>query len=116
MIELFDICGIDLMGPFVSSYGMKYILLEMDYMSNWVEAIALSNNEGKCVTALLKKIIFSRFCLPRTIISDGGSQFCNYLFKFILKKYSVCHNVPTPYHPQTNGQVEVSNGEITRSC
>ena len=65
------------MGPFVSSHGMKYILVAVDYISKWVEAIALANNEGKSVTALLKKYILSRFVTPRETISDGGFQFCN---------------------------------------
>ena len=72
MIELFDVWGIDFMVPFVSSHGVKYILVEVDYVSKWVEAIALANNEGKSVTAFLKKNIFSRFGTPRVIISDGG--------------------------------------------
>ena len=100
------------MGPFVSSNGMKYILVAVDYISKWVEAIALANNEGKSVTALLKKYILSRFVTPRAIISDGGSHFCKRLFKGLFEKYGVRHNVATPYHPQTSGQVEVSNREI----
>ena len=75
MIELFDVWGIDFVGPFVSSHGMKYILVAVDYVSKWVEAIALANNEGKSVTAFLKKNIFSRFGTPRTIISDGDPTF-----------------------------------------
>ena len=116
MIKLFDVWGIDFMGPFVSSHGMKYILVAVDYVSKWVEAIALATNEGKSVTAFLKKNIFSRFGTPRAIISDGGSHFCNRLFKGLLEKYGVRHNVATPYHPQTSGQVEVSNREINRYC
>ena len=100
------------MGPFVCSHGMKYIVVEVDYVSKWVEAIVLANNEGKSVTALLKKKIFSRFGTPRAVISDGGSHFCNKLFKGLLEKYGVCHNVTTPYHPRTSGQVEVSNREV----
>ena len=60
----------------------------------------------------LKKNIFSRFGTARAIISDGGSHFCNKFFKGLLEKYGVRHNVGTPYHPQTTGQVEVSNREI----
>ena len=112
VIELFDVWGIDFMGPFVSSYGMKYILVAVDYVSKWVEAVALSNNEGKSVTAFLKKNIFSRFGTPRVIISDGCSHFCNKLFKALFEKYGVRYNVATPYHPQTSGQVEVPNREI----
>ena len=59
MIELFDVWGIYFMGPFVTSHGMKYILVAVDYVSRWVEAIALANNEGKSVIAFLKKNILS---------------------------------------------------------
>ena len=91
---------------------MKYILVAVDYVSKWVEAISLANNEGKSVTTFLKRNIFSRFGTPRAIISDGGSHFCNRFFKGLLEKYGGRHNVATPYHPQTSGQVEVSNREI----
>ena len=96
----------------MSSHVMKYILVEVDYVSKWVEAFALENNEGKSVTAFLKNNIFSRFGTPRAIIRDGESHFCNKLFKGLLEKYGVLHNVSTPYHPQTSGQVEVSNRDI----
>ena len=81
-------------------------------MSKWVEAITLSNNEGKSVTTFMKKNIFSRFGIPRAITSDRGSHFCNKLFKWLLEKYGVRRNVSTPYHPQTSGKVEVPNREI----
>ena len=77
-----------------------------------MEAIALANNEVKSVIAFLIKNIFSSFGTPRDIISDGVSYFCNKLFKGLLGKYGVRHKVATPYHPQTSGQVEVSNREI----
>ncbi|CAN6679400.1 unnamed protein product [Malus baccata var. baccata] len=54
----------------------------------------------------------SRFGMPRVIISDGGSHFCNRTIEALLRKYNVNHKVSTPYHPQTNGQAEVSNREI----
>ena len=104
--------GIDFMGPFISYHGMNYILVAVDYVSKWVEAIALTKNEGKSVTAFLKKNIFYRFGTPRAIICDGGSHFCNRLFKGLLEKYGVRHNVATPYHPQTSGKVELLNREI----
>jgi len=112
-VELFDVWGIDFMGPFVSLYGKKYILVAVDYVSKWVEAVALPENDGKSVAGFLKKNIFSRFGTPRAIISDGGSHFCNKVFSALLTKYGVKqHKVATPYHPQMSGQVEVSNREI----
>ena len=91
---------------------MKYIPVAVDYVSKWFELITLVNNEGKSVTAFLKKNIFSHFGTPRAIISDGGSHFFNRLFKGLLEKYGVRHNVATPYNPQISGQVEVLNREI----
>ncbi|XP_070011019.1 uncharacterized protein [Nicotiana sylvestris] len=111
-VEVFDVWGIDFMGPFVSSYGNKYIIVAVDYVSKWVEAAALPTNDAKVVVGFLKKNIFTRFGTPRAIISDGGTHFCNRAFEKLLAKYDVRHKVATPYHPQTSGQVEVSNREI----
>ncbi|RVW13943.1 Retrovirus-related Pol polyprotein from transposon 17.6 [Vitis vinifera] len=60
----------------------------------------------------LKENIFSRFGVPKAIISDGGAHFCNKPFEALLSKYGVKHKVATPYHPQTSGQVELANREI----
>ncbi|XP_019260609.1 PREDICTED: uncharacterized protein LOC109238578 [Nicotiana attenuata] len=78
-VEVFDMWEIDFMGPFVSSYGNKYILVAVDYVSKWVEDMALPTNES-----------------VRTAVG----------------KYGVRHKVTTPYHPQSSGQVEMSNREI----
>ncbi|XP_070002120.1 uncharacterized protein [Nicotiana sylvestris] len=104
--------GIDFMGPFVSSYGNTYILVVVYYVSKWIEVLTLPNNEARSVVAFLKKNIFTRFGTPRAIISDGDSHFCNKAFDTLLERYGVNHKVSTPYHPQANGQVEVSNREI----
>ncbi|CAN6570933.1 unnamed protein product [Malus baccata var. baccata] len=78
----------------------------------WVEAKATRTNDYKVVADFVKINIFSRFGMPRVLISDGGSHFCNRTIEALLKKYHVTHKVSTPYHPQTNGQAEVSNREI----
>ncbi|CAN6691822.1 unnamed protein product [Malus baccata var. baccata] len=111
-VEIFDVWGIDFMGHFPSSYGFMYILLAVDYVSKWVEAKATRTNDSKVVADLIRTNIFARFGMPRVIISDGGSHFCNRTIEALLRKYSVTHKVSTPYHPQTNGQAEVSNREI----
>ncbi|BBH09166.1 transposable element gene, partial [Prunus dulcis] len=111
-VELFDVWGIDFMGPFPSSFGYTYILVAVDYVSKWVEAIATKTNDHKVVLKFLRDNIFTRFGTPRAVISDGGSHFCNKLFEALMKKYNITHRVSTPYHPQTSGQVEISNREI----
>ncbi|CAN6586221.1 unnamed protein product [Malus baccata var. baccata] len=111
-VEIFDVWGIDFMGPFPSSHGFLYILLAVDYVSKWVEAKATRTNDSKVVADFVKSNIFARFGMPRVLISHGGSHFCNRTIEALLKKYNVTHRVSTPYHPQTSGQAEVSNREI----
>ncbi|KAL4284813.1 hypothetical protein GQ457_16G018090 [Hibiscus cannabinus] len=111
-VELFDVWGIDFMGPFPSSFGNLYILLAVDYVSKWVEAIATTHNDAKTVQRFIKKNIFTRFGTPRVIISDEGRHFDNRSIAATLRKLGINHNLSTAYHPQTNGQAEVSNREI----
>ncbi|GJQ98625.1 reverse transcriptase domain-containing protein [Tanacetum coccineum] len=111
--EIFDIWGIDFMGPFPSSRGNKYILVAVDYLSKWVEAKALPTNDARVVCKFLKSL-FARFGAPRAIISDRGTHFCNDQFAKVMQKYGVTHRLSTAYHPQTSGQVEVSNRGLKR--
>jgi len=112
VIEIFDCWGIDFMGPFPPSYGFLYILLAVDYVSKWVEAVACRNNDNTTVVKFLKENVLSRFGTPRAIISDQGTHFCNRSFEALMRKYGVVHKVSTAYHPQTNGQAELANREI----
>nr|GEX18453.1 reverse transcriptase domain-containing protein [Tanacetum cinerariifolium] len=75
--EIFDVWGIDFIGPFPSSRGNRYTLVAVDYISKWVEAKALPTNDARVV-------------------------------------YGVTHRLATAYHPQTSGQVEVSNHGLKR--
>nr|GEV25951.1 reverse transcriptase domain-containing protein [Tanacetum cinerariifolium] len=93
--------------------GNKYILVVVDYLSKWVEAKALPINDARVVCKLLKNL-FAGFETPRAIISDRGTHFCNYQFAKAMQKFGVTHRLATPYHPQTNGQVEVSNCGLKR--
>ncbi|XP_044511506.1 uncharacterized protein LOC123229651 [Mangifera indica] len=110
--EIFDIWGIDFMGPFPLSFGNSYILLAVDYVSKWIEAKATRADDAKTVVGFVKTYIFSRYGTPRAIRSDRGTHFCNRVMEALLKKYNVTHRVSTAYHPQTSGQAEVSNREI----
>nr|GEY70886.1 reverse transcriptase domain-containing protein [Tanacetum cinerariifolium] len=157
--EIFDVWGIDFMGPFPSSRGNKYILVAVDYLSKWVEVKALPTNDARVVCKFLKslfvrfgtpqaiisdrgthfcndqfakveakaiptndarvvckflKSLFARFGTPRAIISDRGTYFCNDQFAKVMRKYGVTHRLSTAYHPQTSGQVEVSNRGLKR--
>ncbi|GKD40977.1 reverse transcriptase domain-containing protein, partial [Tanacetum coccineum] len=90
--EIFDVWGIDFMGPFPSLHGNKYILVAVDYLS-----------------VKFLKSLFARFGTPRAIISYRGTHFYNDQFAKVMSKYRVTHRLATAYHPQMSGQVEVSN-------
>nr|GEV93711.1 reverse transcriptase domain-containing protein [Tanacetum cinerariifolium] len=110
---IFNVWGIDFMGPFSSSRGNNYILVAVDYLSKWVEAKTLPTNDARFVCKILKSLL-SRFGTPRTIISDCGTHFCNDQFAKVMLKYGVTHRLATAYHPQTSGRVEVSNRSLKR--
>ncbi|GJS57228.1 reverse transcriptase domain-containing protein [Tanacetum coccineum] len=81
------------------------------YLSKWVEAKALPINDARVIVKFLKSL-FARFGTPRAIISDCGTHFCNDKFAKVMSKYGVTHRLSTAYHPQTSGQVEVSNRRL----
>ena len=74
VVEIFDVWGIDFMRPFPPSLGNEYILVAVDYVSKWVEAIATKTNDHKVVLKFVQKHIFSRFGFPKAIISDGRAM------------------------------------------
>ncbi|XP_047181152.1 uncharacterized protein LOC124847653, partial [Vigna umbellata] len=107
-------CDKYFVGPFPPSFNNEYILVMVDYVSKWVEVVVCPKNDANTVIKFLKRQIFALFGVPRVLIRDGGSHFCNAQLAKVLKHYGVRHKVASPYHPQTNGQAEVSNREIKK--
>ena len=95
VVDLFDVWGIDFMGSFPSSLGYLYILVGVDYVSKWVEAVPCRVIDHRVVLKFLKENIFSRFGVPKSIISDGGLHFYNKPFESLLTKYGVKNKVAT---------------------
>ena len=84
----------------------------MDYVSKWVEAIVYPRNNANIVVGFIQRNILSGFGAPRTVNSDEGSHFANNLFSKLMSRYGIRHIVGLTYHPQSNGQAEISNREI----
>ena len=84
----------------------------VDYVSKWVEALPCVAADMKSLKRMFQEIIFPCFGVLRVVISDGGSHFIDKTFMKCLSKMGVDHQVVTPYHPQTSGQVEISNKQI----
>jgi transposase InsO family protein len=102
----------DFMGPFPPSNGYTHILVDVDCVTKWVEAMVTSPVDATASIKMIKDIIFPKFGVPRVLITDGGTHFMEGTFRSILNKYGVNHLVATPYHPQISGQVELPNREI----
>ena len=111
-VELFDVWGIDFMGPFQKFHDSEYILIAVGYVSKWVEALPCRAANSKHAKKMLYEVIFPRFGTPRMVISDGGSHFTDKGFRAFLQELGARHNIATPYHPQTSGQAETSNKQI----
>ncbi|KAK8694438.1 hypothetical protein V6N13_071990 [Hibiscus sabdariffa] len=112
------------------SIGMGHIF-SSNVSIKCLDSVSLRRNRRiLCITAMLRHVvvilveieslqkssnqknIFTRFGVPRALISDEGSHFDNKLIAKALQRYGVRHIIATAYHPQTNGQAEVSNREI----
>jgi transposase InsO family protein len=100
------------MRPFPKSKNYEYILMVVDYISKWVEAMPCRAVDFTSFKKMFEEIIFPRFGIQRMVISDGGSHFIDKSFQQYLSKHEIHHNVATPYHPQTSAQVETSNKQI----
>jgi len=85
-IELFDVCGIDYMGPFPPSKKCEFILVAVDYVSMWVEALPCKHADNISSERMFEDVIFPRFGVPRVVISDGGAH-------FIDKRFTIYRNM-----------------------
>ena len=98
--EPFDRWALDFIGPISSPSRQKvYILVCIDYMTKWVEAVALAKANDQAVIDFLYSEIFTHFGVPIEVVTDGGPQFMSRQFESLLRKYHVQHRVSSPYHP-----------------
>jgi transposase InsO family protein len=100
------------MGPFPNSEGCEYILVAVNYVSKWVEALPCRVADAMHSKKMFHEVIFLRYGVLRIVISDGGSHFIDQTFQKALSEVGVDHQIATPYHPQTRGQAETSNKQI----
>ncbi|MCY6524890.1 DDE-type integrase/transposase/recombinase, partial [Actinobacillus pleuropneumoniae] len=87
----------------------SYIIVCMDYLTKWAETKAIKAATEEKVAEFLRENIFYKFGYPRELVTDQGSQFTSNLVEDLLAHHKIKHRTSTPYHPQANGQVEVTN-------
>jgi hypothetical protein len=111
-INIFDVWGIDFMGPLHNLEGCKYILVAINYVSKWVEALPYRAADAMHSEKMFHEVIFQRYEVLRIVISNGGSHFIDRTFWKALSEVEVDHRIATPYHPQTSGQAETLNKQM----
>ena len=94
-VELFDVWGIDFMGPFLKSQDCEYILVAVEYVSKWGEALSCRAADAKHARKMFQEVIFPRFGTPRMVISDRGSHFFDKTFRNYLRELGSKHNIST---------------------
>jgi len=84
------------MGPFSPSKKCEFILVAVDYVSKWVEALPCKHADNISSKRMFEEIIFPRFGVPRVVKSDGGAHFIDKRFKQYLSKHGIRHNLRYP--------------------
>jgi hypothetical protein len=95
-VEIFDVWGIDFLGPFQKSHDSEYILIAVNYLSKWVEALPCRATDAKHARKMFHEVIFPCFGTPRMVISDGESHFTDKTFRTFVKELGAKHNIATP--------------------
>lgn len=104
MIEAFEKWAIDFIGPInPTSLNKKHILVCTNFFTKWIEPKVVSFATEKVVVDFLFNEIFTRFGVPREIVSDNGPQFVFNLVQEVMNQYKIRQRKSTPYHPQANG-------------
>lgn len=100
-LEKWSRIHVDFAGPVE---GMM-ILVIVDSHTKWIEAIPLKQATTSATINCLREI-FSRFGVPRTIVSDNGTQFTSREFATFVEQNNISHVRTAPFHPQSNGAAE----------
>ena len=112
--SIFLVVGMDIVGPLTKSHGKSYILSLIDYLSGWVESIALSDIQGTTIQREVRRHWFERYGLPQVIITDNGSSLAQGTFRKECDDHHITIATASAYHPQTNGKIERYNGFLVQ--
>jgi hypothetical protein len=83
-------------GPFPNSEGCKYILVAVDYVSKWVEALPCRSANATHSKRMFHEVIFPRFRVPLIVNIDKWLHFIDQTFQKAIVKVGVDHQIATP--------------------
>lgn len=102
--------AIDVVGPLPSTTsGNRFILVVVDYFTRWPEAYAIPNQEARTIAQKLVDEWVCRYGVMQMLHTDKGKNFESRIFKEMTDILGIKKTRTTPYHPQSNGLVEIMN-------
>jgi len=113
--EPFSGLSMDLLGPLPTSKGgHKHVLVICDRFTKLTRAIPLRETTVLTVASAFKDTWVAAYGIPYTVLTDNGPQFASVYYQGILGLLGIASTYTSPYHPQTNGQVERYNRTLVR--
>ncbi|XP_070010893.1 uncharacterized protein [Nicotiana sylvestris] len=108
--------GMYVIGPIepVASNKHRFILIAIDYLTKWVEAMTFKSVTKKVVVYFVHSNLICRFRILKVIITDNGANLNSHLMKEVCKQFKIMHRNSTPYRPKANGAIEASNKNIKK--
>lgn len=89
--------------------GNKFIIVFVDAFSKFVIAEPLADQKARTTAEIFTNRFIARFGLPELLVTDRGSNYTSDIFRDLLQQFGISHRTSTPYHHQSNGQVERAN-------
>ncbi|CAF3796274.1 unnamed protein product [Rotaria sp. Silwood1] len=103
VLEPWHTIGIDMMGPFpTTSRQKRSLLVVVDYFTRWIELFPMRTTTSMDIAQILINEVFSRYGLPKYILSDNGPQFVSNVFEDFCRSFRIEQKFTANYHPQGN--------------
>ena len=90
------------------------MLVLQDHFSKYIVVYVVKDQTARTATETLRNGYFELFGVPAYLVSDQGKAFTGHIITHLCDLYGVQKLRTSPYHAQTNGQVERMNQTIIR--
>lgn len=105
--------NMDLTGPYpISKKENVYALSIQDSLSKFVRFIPIKDKYAETVAEAFVNDWITYLGIPKIILTDNGTEFCNELMKNLAKIFKIKHITTSVAHPQSNGSVERIHGRL----
>ena len=91
----------------ISTSWNQHILAIIDHLKGWSEAFPILDKKADTIVHVIINTYLPIPMCPCFILSDNGSEFKHQLMNNILKQLGIDCIFSAPYHPHSNGKLEV---------